>query len=545
MKARVPLYAQILLWFFLNLAAVAGVSWFVLRDQFRFSALPARSAGDRVEKAADQILADLLPRPTGEWENVLAEHSRRHGVEFRIVAANGRSIVGPRNPLPPEVHGRLFGGPRERQGPPGPPDFGPPEGGRRPPRGEGGPGPGGGPPRRPPPPFDGRDGEPPRRRGEPEERQIIPSLLGGAQQVVVQSASPDRYWVIVGVRQSHPELGSGAVVIASSDSPTGHGFFFDVKPYVWWGAGVLGLSILIWLPFVRSVTRSISRMAAATTALAEGKFDVQVEERRRDELGALGHEINRMARRLAGYVDGQKRFLGDVAHELSAPTARLQMALAILEQRASSAADRERIADVQEEVEHMSGLVNELLQFSRASVSGRKAELQPIELLAVVEKAVRREAGDVSSARIEVPAELRALADADLLLRAVSNLLRNSIRYAGHAGPITIRASRNGERIQLSVEDRGPGIPGGELPRIFEPFYRVDTARTPGAAGAGLGLAIVQTCVAACEGTVSARNAQPSGLIVTIELTAAETGAGVATPDQRVRDVDAALQKLR
>jgi two-component system sensor histidine kinase CpxA len=339
----------------------------------------------------------------------------------------------------------------------------------------------------------------------------------------MQSSEPDRYWVIIRSTETHPEFRNGALIAASSDSPTGHGFYFDVKPYVWWGAGVLGLSILIWFPFVRGLTRSISKMRNATASLAEGKFQAQAEERRRDEVGELGREINRMASRLAGYMNGQKRFLGDVAHELSAPTARLQVALAILEQRATSDADRERLADVREEAEHMGSLVNELLQFSRASVSGRKVELQPTKLHAVAEKAVNREAADTSQVQIEVPTNLEAMCDPDLLLRALSNLLRNSIRYGGHAGPIKVRGENVGTTVRVSVEDCGPGIPESELPRIFEPFYRVDVARTPEAGGgAGLGLAIVATCAEGCGGSVSARNLSPRGLAVTIQLAASE-----------------------
>jgi two-component system sensor histidine kinase CpxA len=268
-------------------------------------------------------------------------------------------------------------------------------------------------------------------------------------------------------------------------------------------------------------------MRNATASLAEGKFSAQVEERRRDEVGELGREIKRMASRLAGYMDGQKRFLGDVAHELSAPTARLQMALAILEQRAASDADRERIADVQEEAEQMAALVNELLQFSKANVSGRKVELQPHWLLPIVEKAVHREAADTSRVVVEIAPRLQALCDPDLLLRALSNLLRNAIRYAGHAGPIKVRAEEASDVVRLSVEDCGPGIPLAELPRIFEPFYRVDVARTPGTGGAGLGLAIVRTCVEACGGSVTAKNLSPAGLAVTIELAPAKPPSDV------------------
>jgi two-component system sensor histidine kinase CpxA len=257
-------------------------------------------------------------------------------------------------------------------------------------------------------------------------------------------------------------------------------------------------------------------MHLATDRIAHGEFDARADAQRRDELGALGDAINRMALRLGGYVAGQRRFLGDIAHELSAPIARLQMGASILEQRAAPE-DRERINDVREEVEHMGSLVNELLQFTRASLGGKPAQLVPVNLHEVAEKAVRRESGDTTQLSIAIPAELTASADPDLLQRALGNLLRNALRYAAHAGPITISAAREAGRVALRVTDSGPGIAPEDLPKIFDPFYRVDTARVRESGGVGLGLAIVKTCIEACSGTVTARNLTP-GLEVTIQL---------------------------
>jgi len=85
------------------------------------------------------------------------------------------------------------------------------------------------------------------------------------------------------------------------------------------GAGALLLSLLFWLPLVGSITRSLTRLNRATERIAEGEFSTRVELSRRDEIGHLGHSVNRMAERLDTLVNGQKRFLGDVAHELGSP----------------------------------------------------------------------------------------------------------------------------------------------------------------------------------------------------------------------------------
>jgi two-component system, OmpR family, sensor histidine kinase CpxA len=87
-----------------------------------------------------------------------------------------------------------------------------------------------------------------------------------------------------------------------------------------------------------------------------------------------------------------------------------------------------------------------------------------------------------------------ALAEPELLPRAVANLVRNALRYAGHAGPVRLHARAGGSYIFLTVSNEGPGVAEAELDRIFEHFYRPDSARTREAGGTGLDLAIVRTC---------------------------------------------------
>jgi two-component system sensor histidine kinase CpxA len=223
-----------------------------------------------------------------------------------------------------------------------------------------------------------------------------------------------------------------------------------------------------------------------------------------------------MAGRLDGFVRGQKRFLGDVAHELCSPLARIQMALGVMEQRAEER-QQPYVHDVREEVQQMSGLVNELLSFSRAALRERTLPLRPVPLAALVRKAVEREAAE---ARVEVRVDeaLRVLAEPELLLRAVANLVRNAARYAGPTGSVQITAASEGDRLRLEVADSGPGVPEGELQRIFDPFYRLEASHSRDTGGAGLGLAIVRTCVEACRGTVAARNRLPTGLVVQVLL---------------------------
>jgi two-component system sensor histidine kinase CpxA len=279
----------------------------------------------------------------------------------------------------------------------------------------------------------------------------------------------------------------------------------------------LVFSVLWWLPFVGSITKSIRLVTTATEQVAEGKFTVAVNDQRGDELGRLGAAVKRMAGRLEGFVTGQKRFLGDIAHELCTPLARMEMALGVLEQRAD-ARQREYVNDVRDEVRHMSNLVNELLSFSKASLKAKELPLVAVSLRELADKVIAREAAASDAIEVSVPDELQAKAEPELLARAVGNLIRNALRYAGHAGPIRLTASARGAEVIVSVTDEGPGVPPESITRLSEPFYRPDAARTREQGGVGLGLAIVKSCVEACQGKLTFRNREPKGFEAEIRL---------------------------
>ena len=117
-----------------------------------------------------------------------------------------------------------------------------------------------------------------------------------------------------------------------------------------------------------------------------------------------------------------------------------------------------------------------------------------------------------------MPPGLAVTADERDLERAVGNVVRNAMRYAGHAGPIRVTAAWSNGRIQIAVADSGPGVPPHALERLFEPFYRIDPSRDRKSGGTGLGLAIARAAVEASGGHIVCRNRTPSGLEVVMTL---------------------------
>jgi two-component system sensor histidine kinase CpxA len=282
---------------------------------------------------------------------------------------------------------------------------------------------------------------------------------------VVRAGEPAAYWIGMRVPFVASERGFllPAKLVVRVNSLRGLLHLLNHETWVLAGTAVLVLSVLFWLPLVRGITRSLSQLTAATEQIAEGKFDTRVTAKRRDEIGKLGESVNRMATRLDAHMNGQKRFLGDVAHELCSPLARLQMATGILADRADPKL-QETVADVREEVQQMSSLVNELLAFTKAGLRPRDVVCQPIVLAQLVHDVIAREAAS-DRVTLNVPEDLRAVAEADLLSRALGNLVRNAVRYAGESGPINVSATNESGRVVIAVEDNGPGIPASDLDR--------------------------------------------------------------------------------
>jgi two-component system sensor histidine kinase CpxA len=527
-RPRLPLTTQVILGLLLNLSVVCGVfaAVFILQVRLNPGWLLAGRTGDRLRSVTELMSGDLFQaRTEGRVDaeaEILERYREVYDLDFLLFDPRGASLAPTTNAIPPEVlqevtRPRGESLPRNRQpglrrlDPAPPPNPAPPSGAGVEPGRESSARPGRGYGAGPGPRFRG-----PGRTGQRME-PVPPSVL--------RAGSPPAYWIVMPIPPHGP--GPGLMLVLRAPSLWTGGLLFDPRPWLLAGTGALALSILFWLPIVRGITRDVGRMTRQTEEIAAGRFETRLDLRRGDELGRLAEAIDQMAGRLARHVDGQKRFLGDAAHELSTPVARMQTAVAILEARPGQD-NTSYLNDLREELDEMAGLINELLAFSRA-LHGRPVRLQPVALRPLVDRAWAREAGENATFRNDVGPDLEVEADPALLQRAVANLLRNALRYAAAAGPITATARTDGSRVILAIEDVGPGVPPEALPRLFEPFFRPEDSRARELGGAGLGLAIVRTCIDACQGTVSANNLSPCGFSVSLRLNAPP----VPTPTNR------------
>ena len=320
-------------------------------------------------------------------------------------------------------------------------------------------------------------------------------------------------------------LGTSVLLIIKSNLGGG-GLFFDHRLCAMAICGATVGSVLLWLPLIVNISRRLRNLLATTDKIAEGDLAIRVPSNwsESDELAKLGISVNRMANRLEGYVEGQKRFLGDIAHELSSPIARMQAAMGLVE-ISDQYQNNDYVRKLDDQLQHMGRLVNELLLFSKAGLQ-ESPMLEPLALEPLIRRAVDREATKSSQVSINVMPNAIVQGIEDLLERAVANVIRNSVYYAGPNATIRIDSEcESPSWVILKIIDDGPGVPEEALPQIFDAFYRLIPAGETKSSGTGLGLAIVKSCIEACQGSVSARNRKPNGLEVAFRLKTAPQDA--------------------
>jgi signal transduction histidine kinase len=285
-------------------------------------------------------------------------------------------------------------------------------------------------------------------------------------------------------------------------------------------AVVLALALVQFL--AHGMTYPLREMVAATRRMAKGDYDVVVTATSNDEVGELARAFNAMSRQL-GEVDRFRRDLvANASHELRTPLGALRARLENLVDGIEPA-DSAALADMLRQVERLGDLVEQLLDLSRLESGAVPLELGEVTAIELFQQVVgdwrdQASARDVSLEFGSFPSDLRLEVDPARMRQVLGNLVANAIRHSPEEGRVVLKARGSNGHPRLEVEDEGPGIPAEEVERVFERFYRSDRARSADAGGAGLGLAIARWIVELHGGTITARDAEPHGCRIVVEL---------------------------
>lgn len=326
-------------------------------------------------------------------------------------------------------------------------------------------------------------------------RRALPFISTGYG-MVARVADDGKYWFFLVVPRRTP------------------GAWFLMPEHVFMIAAAIVLCY--WLAF--HLTSPLRALQKAVERFGRGDFAARVNTTRRDEMGQLARTFDRMAGRIETLLEAERRLLLDISHELRSPLARLGVAVEL----ARSGEDlNTSLNRIQKESDRLNSLVGQLLQVTRAEGDPSSLRRNPVRLDELVQQMVDDSAIEAAAHGCRLIYDqhepLTVEGDPELLRRAVENVIRNAIRYAPRESPVDVSLTRRNGTAVVDVRDRGPGVPETALPKLFDPFYRVESDRGRSSGGIGLGLSIARRAIELHKGSIRARNAQP-GLEVELQL---------------------------
>jgi signal transduction histidine kinase len=305
-------------------------------------------------------------------------------------------------------------------------------------------------------------------------------------------------------------------------------------PASFWSRPPFGFAwMLVWVgiavalatyPIVRTLTRRLERLQDGVQQWGAGDLSIRVPESGQDEIAFLARRFNHAAEHIQTLVQShqallasQKSLLANASHELRSPLARIRMGLELLGPSATPAFRNEIARNINE----LDALIEEILLASR--LDAREADVgtvEPVDLIGLAAEECARVDAEldlqpIRQADTPVASELVVQGVTKLLRRALRNLLENARRHA--AGDIVLTLRQHGDRLEIRVCDRGPGVPEALQERIFEPFYRLPGA-TERDGGVGLGLALVKSIAMRHGGRAFCENRAGGGACFVIEL---------------------------
>lgn len=289
-----------------------------------------------------------------------------------------------------------------------------------------------------------------------------------------------------------------------------------------WMLGTVVPCLLVGLFITKMVMAKLEGLESATRNLSRGDLGVRMDEagHKQDVFTRLAKNFNVMANSLERLVVNEKRLLADISHELRSPLTRMNLGIALLQQKRYQEDLEMSVKTLESETGQMADLVKMLLEQGRRRLldQGNRIRIDVTELIGELVDCFQL-AGEAENKPIAAKIEpgLAVNGNPMRMRMIVENILTNAMFYSPGGISIDVHARKEGKKIHFSVRDYGPGVPSQHLDDIFRAFFRVDDSRARNSGGVGLGLSLVKEAVLQMGGNVSATNAEP-GLAVSLTL---------------------------
>lgn len=289
-------------------------------------------------------------------------------------------------------------------------------------------------------------------------------------------------------------------------------------------AGLIALVIGLLLSLLTSnqLVKPLRHLTNAVRRVGLGYLDEKVLISSHDEVGELANAFNSMAADLKSQENLRKQFTVDIVHELRTPLTSLQSYIEAF-QDGVLPPNEENLSALSEEIDRLVSLSSDLKDLNIAEIGKLQPQLQPVNLLSIIEKVIRNLSPLIQEKNIglttKLPQEPVMLsADERLLTRLFYNLIHNAYKYTEKEGSIRVTLLVQNKFAEISIEDTGIGIPEDDLPFIFERFYRAEKSRARETGGTGIGLALVKQILLLHNGTIDVKSAVGKGTTFTVIL---------------------------
>ncbi len=281
-----------------------------------------------------------------------------------------------------------------------------------------------------------------------------------------------------------------------------------------WVSVLFTVIIIIFLS--KGITKPLLKMKEATYQISKGDFSVSLPITSKDELGDLANSIETLATELSYLKEQRSEFLASISHELRTPLTYIKGYADIVSKRNLSDEERNKYLNIiKEEIDRLAGLIKELFDLAQMDQNTFVIEKERIQLSPFFKKLEEKITPALEQKNINFmltcEPNVEVIADPVKLEQILINLLDNARKYSAEGSIVKLEAWKNRNFTHIVVADNGKGIPGKDLPYIFNRFYRVDKSRTRSLGGTGLGLAIVQELVHAHGGEITVTSIEHHG----------------------------------
>lgn len=290
----------------------------------------------------------------------------------------------------------------------------------------------------------------------------------------------------------------------------------------WLLALTILLSIVLVLFSTNYLVKPISSLTAATKALAAGNFHPKLQTKRNDELGELSKSFLQMAQKLEQLDDMRKEFISNISHDIQSPLSTIKGYTGLLEQDSLTSEEKvQYISVINSEINRLSILTKQLLLLASLDRNEDMMKAQRFHVGKQIENLIKTHQWAIRERDLMITYSLPDVTitgDPSLLSTVWDNLLTNAMKYNKPGGTIDVSIKVAHDYLVVSFQDTGIGLSTSQQKRIFDRFYRADTARSQTVEGTGLGLSIVSTIIKLHNGEIKVDSQEGEGTLFQIKL---------------------------